>query len=501
MESSARWTYKRLPQHLSAKVRFPVTQALAHIAQQTGQDVFLVGGYVRDLFLDRPSKDIDVLVLGSGIGFAEEVARRRSEARQLSYFKNFGTAQLKWNGYEIEFVGARKESYQRHSRKPVVEEGSLEDDLLRRDFTINTLAIWLGPEDAFRLIDPFNGLEDLRRGRIDTPQDPWHTFSDDPLRMMRAVRFSAQLHFQLSERVADAIRARSRRLEIISMERITDEFNKIMMAVQPSVGIRQMDELGLLEYVLPELQRMKGVETIDDQSHKDNFYHTLQVLDNAAEETDNLWLRWAVLLHDIGKPKTKRFDPEQGWTFHGHEIVGQKMAPQIFKRLRLPLNEKLRYVQKMVGLHHRPIALTQEVTDAAIRRLLVDAGDDLEDLFILCRADITSKNPRRKERYRRNFDQVMEKIQAVEARDRLRNWHPPVDGDQIMALFDLKPSKTVGQLKTAVREAILNGEIPNDSTAALHYVRKKGEEQGLSVQDAIWRKLLQQAQTQTPHSQ
>ena len=489
MEPTTAWHYKRLPRAVSSKVRKPPFEQLARIAADTGHEIYVVGGYVRDLFMGRPSGDIDILVIGSGVGFAREVARRVPEVRDPAYFKNFGTAQLRWHRFEIEFVGARRESYQRHSRKPVVEEGSLEDDLWRRDFTINTLAVWLGPAQQFRLVDPFLGLEHLRAGLIETPQEPKTTFSDDPLRMMRAIRFATQLGFRLSERVYDAILAQASRLDIISMERVADELNKIMLSPRPSVGFKLLDELELLPKIMPELCKMKGVETIDDQSHKDNFYHTLQVLDNVAEETDKLWLRWAALLHDIGKPRTKRFDPEQGWTFHGHEIVGQRIVPELFKRLKLPLNDKMRYVRKMVGLHHRPIALTHQVSDSAIRRLLVDAGDELEDLFILCRADITSKNPKRKERYLHNFDQVMAKIEAVEARDRLRNWKPPVDGEQIMQLFNLKPSREVGTIKNAMREAILNGDIPNEPEAALHYVRHKGEEEGLKVDEPTWQTL------------
>jgi poly(A) polymerase len=494
MPISATWSFRRLPAALSRGLRRDLFQWIADVAEQQQTEVYVVGGFVRDLLLGRPSKDVDILVVGSGIRFAQHLADKLPEERQLAYFKNFGTAQLKWQGLEIEFVGARKESYQRHSRKPIVEEGSLEEDLLRRDFTINALAVWLGPQGRFRLLDPFQGQQHLRQGLIETPQDPQITFSDDPLRMMRAVRFAAQLDFTLSERIQTAIREQAQRLEIVSDERVTEELNKILAAPQPSVGFKWMERLGLLPGVLPELEAMKGVETIDDQSHKDNFLHTLQVLDNVAQESDDLWLRWAALLHDIGKPRTKRYDPEQGWTFHGHEVVGERMVPQIFKRLRLPLNDKMKFVRKLVGLHHRPIALIREVTDSAVRRLIVDADEDLDALFTLCRADITSKNLQRKERYLRNFDRVREKIDEVADRDRLRNWKPPVDGTQIMALFNLTPSREVGDLKNGVREAILNGDIPNRTTDALLYVKEKGEAKGLTPQADVWEDLMAHAQ-------
>ena len=443
-----------------------------------GMPAYVVGGCVRDSILQRPTKDIDILIVGNGIRFAEEVARKAGRDAKLSIFKNFGTANLKIHGEEIEFVGARKESYNRDSRKPIVEEGTLLDDLSRRDFTINALAIHL-KEDEAEIVDMFDGLKDLKKGILRTPLDPDITFSDDPLRMMRAVRFASQLNFRLHDATFEAIIRNRERIEIISKERIADELNKIILSPVPSVGFKLLHDTRLLELIFPELLKLEGVRTIDNKSHKDNFYHTLQVLDNISVHTSDLWLRWAAILHDIGKPASQRFDPETGWTFHGHEVIGAKMTPGIFTRMKLPLNEKMKYVQKLVLLHLRPIALTHEVSDSAIRRLLVDAGDDIEDLLTLCKADVTSKNPFKVERYLRRFDEVWEKIQEVEEKDMLRNWKPPITGELVMEVFGLAPSRPIGIIKEAVKEAILNGDIKNDFEEAYEYMIKIGVEMGL----------------------
>jgi putative nucleotidyltransferase with HDIG domain len=469
-----------MPVHIDSIFKNPVLKTVEKVSAQLSIPAYVVGGYVRDLLLKRKTKDVDVVVLGSGTDFAEQVAKTLGKGAKLSVFKNFGTANIKYGKEEVEFVGARKESYLRNSRKPIVEAGTLEDDLSRRDFTINALAVNCDPVHAGEIVDMFKGLEDLENGILRTPLDPDITFSDDPLRMLRGVRFASQLGFKLHPETYRAIAANKDRLQIISRERIADELNKIVLSPIPSVGFKLLYDLGLLQMIMPDLVKLQGVQTIDNKSHKDNFYHTLQVLDNLAQYTDDLWLRWASILHDIGKPASQRYDQEAGWTFHGHEVIGAKMVPRIFKDLKLPLNEKMKYVQKLVMLHLRPIALTQEVTDSAIRRLIVDAGDDLEDLLKLCKADVTSKNPDKVKRYLRRFDEVWEKIKEVEEKDRLRNWKPPITGEIIMDTFGLKPSREVGNIKDAVREAILNGDIPNDYDAAFAYMLDLGKNYGLT---------------------
>ncbi|RYD76651.1 MAG: HD domain-containing protein [Sphingobacteriales bacterium] len=458
----------------------PVLQKVQEVALATGISAYVVGGYVRDLLLNRPTKDVDILVIGNGPAFAGKVAEAFGRRAKLSVFKNFGTANLKTGDFEIEFVGARKESYQRNSRKPIVEEGTLEDDLKRRDFTINALAIALnGNLPSGEIIDMFGGLQDLENKILRTPLEPNTTFSDDPLRMMRAIRFASQLNFKLHDETYEAIKHNKERIKIISGERIADELNKIVLSDVPSIGFKLLEETGLLQIIFPEFIKLKGVQTINNRSHKDNFYHTLQVLDNIAPNTNNLWLRWAAILHDIGKPASQRFSQEEGgWTFHGHEVIGARMVPNIFKNLKLPLNEKMKYVQKLVLLHLRPIALTQEVGDSAIRRLIVDADNDLEDLLTLCKADVTSKNMLKVKTYLKRFDEVWEKIQEVEAKDQLRNWKPPITGEIVMETFGLQPSREVGIIKEAVKEAILNGDIRNDYSEAFDYMLNKGAELG-----------------------
>lgn len=440
---------------------------------------YLVGGYVRDFVIKRPTKDIDIVVVGSGPDFASRLADHLGRSARLSLFKNFGTANLKWKDLEIEFVGARKESYQRHTRKPIVEDGTLDDDLSRRDFTINALAVSLNKDDYGTIIDNFGGLEDIKNGILRTPLEPGITFSDDPLRMMRAIRFASQLNFKLSEETYNAIVANKDRLQIVSQERITDELNKIILSAVPSVGFKLLEETGILEMIFPELVTLKGVKTVDNRSHKDNFYHTLQVVDNLSRHSEDLWLRWAAILHDIGKPASQRYSAEEGWTFHGHEVIGARMVPKIFRKLKLPMNEKMKFVEKLVLLHLRPIALTNEVSDSAIRRLIVEAGDDIEDLLQLCRADITSKNMEKVKRYLQRFDDVWEKIKEVEEKDRLRNWKPPITGEMIMETFNIGPSRNVGLLKEAVKEAILNGDIANNFEEGYQLMLKLGGEQGL----------------------
>ena len=458
----------------------PVFQSIQKVSERMNIPAYVVGGWVRDFLLQRPTKDIDIVVLGDGPEFAKEVAVEIGRKSSLSIFKNFGTANLKWDGNELEFVGARKESYGSNSRNPIVEKGTLDDDLSRRDFTINALAISLNKEDYGTLVDKFNGIQDLEKGIIRTPLEPDITFSDDPLRMMRALRFASQLNFKLYPETFHSIQKNRERLSIISQERITDEMNKIILSSQPSVGFNLLHDTNILNIIFPELLALEGVRTIDNNSHKDNFYHTLQVLDNISLFTDDLWLRWAAILHDIGKPATQRYDAEVGWTFHGHEVVGARMVSKIFRSLKLPMNEKMKFVEKLVLLHLRPIALTNNVTDSAIRRLIVDAGDDLEALFTLCRADITSKNQHKVTRYLQRFDEVEFKIQNVEEKDRLRNWKPPITGEIIMETFGLPQSRAVGEIKEIVREAILNGDIHNEYDPAFELMLKIGKELGFS---------------------
>ena len=449
-------------------------------AQEMNVPTYVIGGFVRDKLLGSPTKDMDFVCVGSGIELARKTAAKFNPAPKVSVFKNFGTAMLKVDGWELEFVGARKESYQRHSRKPIVEEGTLQDDLNRRDFTINAMGISLQKEDFGSLLDPFKGQEDLSAGIIRTPGNPDVTFSDDPLRMMRAIRFATQLAFQIEKKTLNSITQNASRIEIISKERITDELNKIIMTHKPSVGFSLLFKTGLLHQFFPEMAHLQGVEIRNGQSHKDNFYHTIEVLDNLCRNSRNLWLRWAAILHDIAKPPTKQFEPQHGWTFHGHEVVGARMVPKIFKRLRLPLNEQMKYVQKMVNLHLRPIGLNKEnITDSAIRRLLFEAGDDIDDLMQLCEADITSKNEERVKRYLRNFELVRLKLKEVEEKDNIRNFQPPIPGELIMETFNLKPCKKIGDIKNAIKEAILDGDIANDYQEAFNFMLQLGEEMGL----------------------
>ena len=459
--------------HLS----LPIFKTISDCANQLGVDAYVIGGFVRDIYLNRSSKDIDVVTIGKGIELAELVHKKLGEHAHLSVFKNFGTAQVKLDDLEIEFVGARKESYDRNSRKPIVEDGSLIDDQNRRDFTINALAIGLSKSNYGKLLDSFNGVNDIEQKIIRTPLEPDITYSDDPLRMMRAIRFASQLNFTIEQDSLLAITRNKERIAIVSKERITDELNKIILSPIPSVGFKLLFDTGLLHLIFPEMVKLYGVETINGKTHKDNFYHTLEVLDNAAKKSDSLWLRWAAILHDIAKPPTKRFEPDHGWTFHGHEDKGARMVPKIFTDLRLPLNEKMKYVQKLVLLHLRPIVLAKtEITDSAIRRLLFEAGDDIDDLMTLCEADITTKNPTKVKRYLQNFELVRSKLKELEEKDKIRNWQPPVSGEEIMSIFNLPPSKKVGDLKNALKDAILDGFIPNERKAAMEFLEAKAKE-------------------------
>lgn len=460
----------------------PIFTVIARASKELGYRSYVIGGYVRDILLRRQSNDIDVVTVGSGITLARKVAALLPGHKEAKYYGAFGTAMIRYNGMEVEFVGARRESYDRNSRKPVVEDGTLEDDQNRRDFTINAMAISLNENDFGTFVDPFNGMADLEDLNIRTPLDPDITYSDDPLRMMRAIRFATQLHFYIDPESFESIQRNAQRIKIVSMERITEELNKIILSDRPSTGFLLLDESGLLKLIFPQLAQLKGVETLHGHGHKDNFFHTLQVLDQVAEMSNDLWLRWAALLHDIAKPLTKRWEEGTGWTFHGHEFKGSKMVPKIFADMKLPLNEKMKYVQKLVLLHLRPIVLAEdEVTDSAVRRLLFDAGDDIDDLMMLCHADITSKNEEKIKKYHKNFEIVEEKLKEIEAKDHLRNWQPPVDGIAIMETFGIPASREVGIIKNAIREAILDGVIGNTFEEAYAFVKEEGKKLGLNV--------------------
>jgi poly(A) polymerase len=475
---------------------------IAEVAQSLGLDVYLVGGYVRDLLLQRESKDIDIVVIGSGIEVARAVAKMLGKNTEAKYYGQFGTAMIRYQGWVIEFVGARKESYKLYSRKPIVEDGTLADDQKRRDFTINALAISLNSKDYGHLLDPFDGQKDLASKILRTPLDPDITYSDDPLRMMRAIRFATQLNFAIEPNSWEAILRNRNRIRIVSIERITDELNKIVMAEKPSFGFKLLFDSGLLQVFFPQMAALQGVDIVNGKAHKDNFYHTLEVLDNLAKLSDNLWLRWAAILHDIAKPATKKYEPEIGWTFHAHEFRGAKMVPAIFKMLKLPLNERMKYVQKLVLLHLRPIVLAQEVvTDSAIRRLLFDAGDDIDDLMTLCEADITSKNEYKVKKYRANFQLVRQKLKEIEAKDSIRNWQPPVSGDVIMETFGIKPGKEVGIIKTAIREAILDGIIGNNFEEAYALMKEVGERLGLNIKHVVDKPPIIKTNTHLPLKQ
>lgn len=462
-------------------LKHPIFNIIKETGKEDNLQIFVIGGFVRDLLMQRESKDIDFVVIGSGINLAEKISKKLKGSPKLSVFKRFGTAMFKYDGIDYEFVGARKESYSADSRKPFVEQGSLTDDQNRRDLTINAIAISLNEKNYGELTDPFNGVKDIKDKIIRTPLDPAITFSDDPLRMMRAIRFACQLDFEIFPDTLQAIKENKDRIEIISKERITEELNKIILSKKPSKGFKLLEKVGLLKIIFPELNALKGVETINGLSHKDNFLHSLQVLDNTADNSNDLWLRWAALLHDIAKPLTKKFT-KTGWTFHSHEFVGKKMIPEIFKKMRLPLNEKMRSVQKIVLLHMRPIALVKnEVTDSAVRRLLFEAGEDIDDLMTLAEADITSKNEKKVKLFLSNLKKVREKLKQVEENDNIRNWQPPITGEIIMKTFNIGPSKDIGIIKEAVKEAILDGEIPNEFNAAYSFMIKKAKELSIFI--------------------
>jgi putative nucleotidyltransferase with HDIG domain len=466
--------------HCTDKELF-VLKKVAHAAQELDMPCYLIGGFVRDKILERPTKDADFVCVGDGLELAKQASEKFNPLPKVNYFKNFGTAHFKLpDGFDLEFVGARKESYRSHSRNPEVEPGTIIDDQNRRDFTINALAISLNKDDFGKLVDPFDGLNHLQNKIIKTPLEPTQTFIDDPLRMMRAIRFATQLSFIIEEETYNAIRLNAERIKIISQERITDELNKIIMAKKPSIGFKLLFDTGLLELIFPQMVALAGAEYIDGKGHKDNFYHTLQVLDHAATKSKNIWLRWAAILHDIAKPPTKRFEEGIGWTFHGHEVVGGRMVQKIFNQLKLPLGENMKYVRKLVEMHLRPISLSkEEITDSAIRRLLFDAGDDLEDLMILCESDITTKNKVKAKRYLENFELVRQRCQEVEEKDRIRNWQPPITGEIIMETFGIGPCRQVGDIKNAIKDAILDGDIPNNYEAAFSLMLQKGKEYNL----------------------
>ena len=472
--------------NLKQALDLPIFETVSRVAQQQGVDTYVVGGYVRDLLLKRASKDIDFVCVGSGIELAKAVHKALGGDLPFTVYKRFGTAMIKNGDEELEFVGARKESYRKDSRKPVVEDGSLEDDQNRRDFTINAMAICLNPDRFGELVDPFDGVRDLKRKMIRTPLEPEQTFSDDPLRMMRAIRFASQLGFDIDADTFEAIGQMAERIKIVSAERVIVELNKIVLSPTPSYGFKLLFHCGLLKHIFPEMVALQGVSTIEDKSHKDNFYHTLQVLDNISKHTNDLWLRWAAIMHDIAKPPTKRFNKRVGWTFHGHEDKGARMTPGIFRRLKLPMGESMRFVQKLVKLHLRPIALVKDtITDSAVRRLLFEAGDDIEALMMLCRADITSKNNHKVKRYLANFDKVEQKMREVEEKDKIRNFQPVITGEMIMETFDLKPGRVIGELKESLKEAVLEGTIRNEFREAYAYMVQLGREKGLQVVKTI----------------
>jgi putative nucleotidyltransferase with HDIG domain len=469
-------------QFFTEAISLEIFKTISKASQQLGLESYGIGGFVRDYFLKRgTAKDIDIVTIGSGIDLAEKVSSLLFNKPKVQVFKSYGTAMLRYKDIEIEFVGARKESYSEESRNPEVSEGTLQDDQNRRDFTINALALSLSEANFGELLDPFNGTVDLEKGILRTPLDPDITYSDDPLRMMRAIRFASQLNFKIEENSLAAISKNAERLEIITRERIVDELNKIMSSKKPSVGFLLLEETKLLQLIIPELIDLKGVEEVEGQKHKDNFYHTLEVVDNISEHTEDVWLRWAALLHDIGKAPTKKFSKKVGWTFHSHEFVGSKMVYKLFKNLKMPLNNKMKFVQKMVLLSSRPIVLATDVTDAAVRRLVFDAGDDINSLMTLCEADITTKNPKKFKRYHQNFEEVRSKIKEVEERDRVRNFQPPVSGEEIIEAFNLKPCKEIGQIKEAIKEAILDGKIPNEHQACFDFMIEKGQSLGLNL--------------------